>query len=178
MIKAHQFHRFHTEARRGLSEGLQTPLNPVSGLVTFVPDFPQIFTDSQLERGDINHIFPEERAGESLHPLERKAQVLKGVCNLLRHTPFRGVSIMASRSIYELRSSDAGHAFATALPRTSLATVISICDSPSYVRPVENSQESDADGLGCARAVRAAFLLEGGLALLLYGIWHLWHLVH
>jgi hypothetical protein len=83
---------------------------------------------------------------------------------------------MASSSIYEFRSAAAGTA--TALTRSSFGTVVSICDSPAFVPPVEKSKASDADGLGCARAVRAAFLLEGGTALLLYGIWHLWHLAH
>lgn len=89
----------------------------------------------------------------------------------------RGGLIMASRSIYEFRSA-AVHT-ATASPRTSLATVVSICDSPAHVQAMESQPtESNTDGLGCARGIRSAFVLEGGLALLLYGIWHLWHLVH
>ena len=85
---------------------------------------------------------------------------------------------MSSRSIYELRS-NALQSAAAALPPTALATVISICDSPAYTRAIQGQpQQSDADGLGCARGIRAAFLLEGGMALLLYGIWHFWHLIH
>jgi hypothetical protein len=82
---------------------------------------------------------------------------------------------MSSRPIYELPSAVPA---AAASPRTSLATVVSICDSPAFVRAVENQKQSDPDGLGCARALRAAFVLEGGLALLVYGVWHLWHLIH
>ncbi|HEY2469370.1 MAG TPA: hypothetical protein VGI45_16235 [Terracidiphilus sp.] len=84
---------------------------------------------------------------------------------------------MHSYSIYEFRSA-AVRTPAAALPRPSVATVISICDSPAWVGPVENRNQSEGDGLGCARGVRAAFMLEGGMALLLYGIWHLWHLAH
>ena len=83
---------------------------------------------------------------------------------------------MRSHSIYEFHSAAAQTA--TALPRTSLATVISIAESPAFVRTVENPQKSDADGLACVRGFRAAFLLEGGLVLLGYGVWLLWHLFH
>lgn len=83
---------------------------------------------------------------------------------------------MPSRSIYELGSNAVPNA--AALPRTSLATVVSICDSPTYVRTVDNQLRSDADGLGCARGIRAACLLEGGVALFLYGVWHIWHMIH
>lgn len=83
---------------------------------------------------------------------------------------------MRSRSIHEFHSAAAQTA--TALPSTSLATVISIADSPNFVRAVENPQKSDADGLACVRGFRAAFLLEGSLVLLAYGIWHVWHLLH
>jgi hypothetical protein len=82
---------------------------------------------------------------------------------------------MSSRSIYEFRS--VAVPTQAAFQRNSLATVVSICDSPAYVETVESRSKSDADGLGCARGIRAAFLLEGGAALFLYGIWHFWHLV-
>ncbi|MGA8087778.1 MAG: hypothetical protein WCA10_10750 [Terracidiphilus sp.] len=36
--------------------------------------------------------------------------------------------------------------------------------------------ESNPDGLGCARGLRSAFLLEAGMLALAYGIWHFWHL--
>jgi hypothetical protein len=35
--------------------------------------------------------------------------------------------------------------------------------------------ETNRDGLGGARGLRSAFLFEGGMILLAYGIWHLWH---
>jgi hypothetical protein len=40
----------------------------------------------------------------------------------------------------------------------------------------EESADSNADGLGCARGLRSAFILEAFLVLIVYGIWHLWHL--
>ena len=87
-----------------------------------------------------------------------------------------GECVMGSHSIYQFRSAAAPAAIA--IPSSSSGTVISICDSPAFVQAVENPPKSDADGLGCVRAVRAAFVLEGGLALFLYGVWHLWHLIH
>ena len=57
------------------------------------------------------------------------------------------------------------------------ASVVSICDSPAFSRKVkEEMQHANRDGLGCARGLRAAFVLEGGMGLLIYGIWHLLHL--
>lgn len=60
--------------------------------------------------------------------------------------------------------------------------VVSICDAPSFSRGQEpETAEPTRDGLNCARGIRAAFVLEGGLGLLLYAIWHfrhVWHLVH
>ena len=40
----------------------------------------------------------------------------------------------------------------------------------------DESLESNSDGLGCVRGVRSAFLMEAGMVVLAYGIWHLWHL--
>jgi hypothetical protein len=69
---------------------------------------------------------------------------------------------------------------ATALSRSPVAhaTVISICDSPAWLRKMHaQSEETNSDGLGCARGLRAAFLMEIGTALLAYGIWHWMHLI-
>jgi len=33
------------------------------------------------------------------------------------------------------------------------------------------------DGLGCARAIRAAFVLEGGLGMAVFAIWHFRHVI-
>ena len=70
---------------------------------------------------------------------------------------------------------------ATAVPVSGMmaGTVVSISESPSYTRVSEEaSARSDADGLGCVRGLRAAFLLEAFAAATIYGIWHLWHLAH
>lgn len=81
-----------------------------------------------------------------------------------------------SSSVYEFRSVPAQVAIAS--PRHSTCSVISISESPSFAPADTESLPSSQDGLGCARGIRAAFVLEGGLALLLYGIWQLWHLAH
>ena len=64
------------------------------------------------------------------------------------------------------------------------ASVVSIGDSPDFSKAfetttVENeSSDANPDGLGCARGLRSAFLLQGCMFLVGYGIWHLWHLAH
>ena len=56
--------------------------------------------------------------------------------------------------------------------------VISICESSVFAEPARDPMtDSDSDGLGCARGLRAAFLLEIGAVLFAYGAWHLWHIV-
>jgi hypothetical protein len=56
--------------------------------------------------------------------------------------------------------------------------VVSICDSPAFSHLTEpESAEPARDGLGCARAIRAAFVLEGGFGLAIYAIWHFRHFI-
>jgi len=56
--------------------------------------------------------------------------------------------------------------------------VVSICESPAFSRVIEpDSTEPVRDGLGCARAIRAAFVLEGGLGLAIYAIWRFRHVI-
>jgi len=58
------------------------------------------------------------------------------------------------------------------------ASVVSICDSPLFSHAAyEELQETSRDGLGAARGFRAALFIEGGMGLLVYGIWQLAHLV-
>ena len=85
---------------------------------------------------------------------------------------------MPSQAVYEFRS-PAIRTDATSLKSFFLpGNVISISDSPAFSRTSEQEMvESDRDGLGCARGVRAAFLLEAGMFVLAYGVWHLWQLV-
>ena len=85
---------------------------------------------------------------------------------------------MPSQTVFEFQSA--------ALPTVHAPTgsnyfvpgsVVSICESPAFSRrEIDETQDSNPDGLGCARGIRSAFLLEAGLALLTYGIWHLWHI--
>jgi hypothetical protein len=89
-----------------------------------------------------------------------------------------GVMVVSSQSIYELRPNGVQTATASSRPRYVAGSVVSICNSPAFMRTIEeDGPVSNRDGLGCARGIRAAFLLEGGMVLLIYGIWHLWHLV-
>ncbi len=55
--------------------------------------------------------------------------------------------------------------------------MVTICDSPAFTRKAkEELQAASRDGLACARGLRVALALEGGMGLLIYGIWHLCHL--
>lgn len=83
---------------------------------------------------------------------------------------------MSSRPVYELRAATVRTA--AALPRFCSASLVSIRESPAIEVVECQPRRSQADALGCIRGVRAAFVLEGGMALLLYGSWYLWHLVH
>ena len=86
---------------------------------------------------------------------------------------------MHSQSIYEFRPAAVRTATASSSTGFISCSVVSICNSPAFMRAIEEERPaSNRDGLGCARGIRAAFVLEGGAAMLLYGIWHLWHLVH
>lgn len=84
---------------------------------------------------------------------------------------------MSSRSIYKIHS--AAIEISPGSARRTLAPVVSICNSPAYTRSVEAQPTylDEGNGLDCVRGVCSAFVLEGGLALLVYGVWHLWHLV-
>ena len=65
-------------------------------------------------------------------------------------------------------------------PKTPRPTgsVVSICDSPAFSRTIEpESTEPVRDGLGCARAIRAAFVLEGSLGAAIHAIWHFRHVI-
>ncbi len=85
---------------------------------------------------------------------------------------------MPSRAVYEFRSSAVRTAAASSTSFFVPSNVVSICDSPAFARTSEDeSFESNRDGLGFARGLRSAFLLEAGMVMLAYGIWHLWHLV-
>jgi hypothetical protein len=57
-------------------------------------------------------------------------------------------------------------------------SVIPISDAPAYSKTESfESEEYDADGLGCFRGVRSALLFEFGAFVFAYAAWHLWHFV-
>ncbi len=85
---------------------------------------------------------------------------------------------MPTQPVFEFRPSPAKPARAFLQPSRLTGNVVSICESPAFSRVIEpDSTEPVRDGLGCARAIRAAFVLEGGLGLAIYAIWHFRHVI-
>ena len=94
-----------------------------------------------------------------------------------RCTPTGGVCALSSSTVYELNPTAFQSATASSHVSYVHGSVISICDSPAFEREIDVPvSTSKSDGLGCARGMRAAFLLEGAMALFFYGAWHFWHL--
>jgi hypothetical protein len=91
--------------------------------------------------------------------------------------PWVGVSVVPSQAVHEFRSP----AVRTAASSSTFfipGNVVSICDSPAFLNTFDDERvEGNRDGLGFARGLRVAFLLEAGAIVLVYGLWHLWHLV-
>lgn len=85
---------------------------------------------------------------------------------------------MPTQPVFEFRPVPARPARVPAKPVRTICNVISICDSPAFSRALEpEADEPVRDGLGCARAIRAAFVLEGGLGLAVYALWHFRHVI-
>ena len=85
---------------------------------------------------------------------------------------------MSNQTMLEFRSGKVR--FASSDPDSYFfpGSVVSICESAAFVRPSRDPlTDSDSDGLGCARGISAAFLLELGAALLAYGAWQIWHIL-
>jgi hypothetical protein len=83
-----------------------------------------------------------------------------------------------AQTVFEFRPSAARSAAVSPHPIIA-ANVVSISQSPAFSRePIVESSDTNRDGLNCVRGIRAAFILEGGLGLLAYGIWHLIHVIH
>jgi hypothetical protein len=81
-----------------------------------------------------------------------------------------------TQTLYEFRPSAARSTAVAPSPLYRGGNVVSITESPAFFPTPEDVREAVGDGLGCARGLRAAFLLEGGMGLLVSGIWLLWHL--
>ena len=85
---------------------------------------------------------------------------------------------MTTQTVFLFRPTAAVAPRTVAKDPAATANVVSICDSPAFTRVVEPDQaEPVRDGLGCARAIRAAFVLEGSLGLAIYAIWHFRHIL-
>jgi hypothetical protein len=84
-----------------------------------------------------------------------------------------------NQTVYEFRSSAVHNGAVSASAFFATDNVVSICESPVFSRKT-TSESSDAnpDGLGCARGLRTAFLFEACMIVLVYGVWHFWHLAH
>jgi hypothetical protein len=83
-----------------------------------------------------------------------------------------------TQTVFELEPRSARSTAVAPKPSFVSRNVISICESPAFSRPTETeSAEPTRDGLGCARAIRAAFVLEGGFGLAIYAIWHFRHFI-
>jgi hypothetical protein len=83
-----------------------------------------------------------------------------------------------AQPVFEFRPTAARAAAVASTAVYTNASVVSISDSPAFSRRLqEESQSADADGLGCARGLQAALVLEAGIGLLAYGVWHFIHLI-
>ena len=78
--------------------------------------------------------------------------------------------------VFEFRPAPVRPAYVSPKASHSTLKIVSISDSPAFSRVIEpESSEPVRDGLGCARAIRAAFVLEGSMGVALYAIWHFRH---
>ena len=85
---------------------------------------------------------------------------------------------MPTQPVFEFRPLPANPAGNTPKPARKICKVVSISDSPAYVHVTEPASiEPVRDGLGCARAIRVAFFVEGGLGVVLYAFWHFRHAI-
>ena len=85
---------------------------------------------------------------------------------------------MPTQTVFEFQPTAARSRCYASKSSTVTNNVVSICDSPAFSREAEpGSAEPIRDGLGCARAIRAAFVLEGGVGLAVYAIWHFRHFI-
>ena len=85
---------------------------------------------------------------------------------------------MSSQTVHEFRSGKVGFASSNSNTYFVPGSVVSISESPAFTLPAKDPlTQSDPDGLGCVRGVRSAFLFEFGAAILVYGLWHLWHIL-
>lgn len=85
---------------------------------------------------------------------------------------------MPTQPVFEFRPAPTETVWLSPKPARANAPVISICVSPAFSRVLEpESDEPVRDGLGCARAIRAAFILEGSVGMAIYAVWHFRHVL-
>jgi hypothetical protein len=85
---------------------------------------------------------------------------------------------VSNQTVLEFQSGKVSYASSDSNAYYIPGNVVSICASPAFAAPAKDPlTESDFDGLGCFRGLRSALIAEFAAAVLLYGAWHLWHMI-
>ena len=179
MIEGVEFSGFHSEVwPAGLEVNRKRFIGcpSASDLTRKYRVFRKKLSFPQTLESDINHIISKQNAAESIYcKTAISCKVLKGSRS---RAPQAGVFPVPTQTVFLFRQAQATAPRVSSRPATMTSNVVSICDSPAFSAVVEpETDEPERDGLGCARAIRAAFVLEGGLGLLLYGLWHFRHVI-
>ena len=167
-IRANPYHRGHLLA--------------IPKIKTLVPNIHKRGYGYFTHAGDINHIFPEESAGESHYPQERICSSPEGCVPPPACTLRVGV-IVPSHTVSEFHA-PAFRIAASSSQSFFAPSVVSIGDTSQFARAVDSrsidveGSDANPDGLGLARGIRSAIVIQGCIFLMGYGIWHLWHLAH
>ena len=155
---------------------------PSPKIKTLVPNIHKRGYGYFTHAGDINHIFPEESAGESHYPRERICSSPEGCVPPPACTRRVGV-IVPSHTVSEFHA-PAFRIAASSSQSFFAPSVVSIGDTSQFARAVDSrsieveGSDANPDGLGLARGIRSAIVIQGCIFLMGYGIWHLWHLAH
>jgi len=85
---------------------------------------------------------------------------------------------VSNQTVLEFQSGKVSYAGGDANSYYIPSNVVSICASPAFAPTAKDTlTDSDRDGLGCVRGIRSALIAEFAAAVLLYGAWHLWHMI-
>jgi len=85
---------------------------------------------------------------------------------------------VSNQTVLEFQSGKVSYASSNSNAYYIPGNVVSIAASPAFVgRAKDTLTDSDPDGLSCIRGLRSALILEFATAVLLYGAWHLWHIL-
>lgn len=86
---------------------------------------------------------------------------------------------MSNQTVLEFQSGRVSYASSNSNAYYIPGNIVSICASPAFAGPANDPSmpDSDRDGLGCIRGLRSALIIEFAAAVLMYGAWHLWHIL-